>query len=59
MTYKELLSYLQSLPEFQLNQTVLVYDTVNDEFKPITKIRVTPDDEDVLDPDHVYLNLED
>ena len=53
MTYKELLSQLQSLTEEQLNQDVCVYDTGTDEHYQLGVEFVFSTDEcDVLDANH-------
>jgi hypothetical protein len=56
MKYKELLEKLQSLDENQLNQTVTVYVSSDDEYFGISDSDFSKEETcDVLDPDHVYL----
>lgn len=53
MTYNELLVALKTLSNEQLNQTVTVYDSVIDEYKP-ANFGITLES-DVLDNNHAVL----
>lgn len=56
MTYKQLLEQLQDLTEEQLNQTVTVYESQDNEFFMVDHTAVT-NESDVLDEDHFFLVL--
>jgi hypothetical protein len=56
MTYKELLEFLASLSPEQLNQTVTVFDSVEEEYYPLASISFT-DVVDVLDANHAVLEF--
>lgn len=45
MTYKELLEFLNGLSDKQLNQQVLVYDGVQDEYHPASDATFTVGDD--------------
>jgi hypothetical protein len=56
MTYKNLLSILQTLNEEQLNQTVTVFEPYEDEFIAVISADYAKEEtNDVLDPEHLYL----
>lgn len=58
MTYKELLTQLQSLTEEQLNSDVCVYDTGIDEYFQLNvEFAFTTDECDVLDLDHPVIRF--
>lgn len=57
MTYRELLAQLQQLTDEQLDSTVTVYDTVNDEYYGHTALVNTTEWEDTLDPNHPVISF--
>ena len=58
MTYKELLEQLQQLPSGNLDDTVTVYDSYEDQMIAVVHTETAEeDDADVLDPGHFYLVL--
>ena len=58
MTYKELLEQLQQLPSGNLDDTVTVYDSYEDQMIAVVYTETAEeDDADVLDPGHFYLVL--
>lgn len=59
MTYRELMQFLQSLPDdaFRLDDNVTVYDAGTDEFYGQVEL-LEAVDSDVLDDNHFYLAWE-
>jgi len=58
MTYKELLEQLQQLPSGNLDDTVTVYDSYEDQMIAVVHTETAEEDDcDVLDPVHFYLVL--
>ena len=58
MTYKELLEQLQQLPSENLDDTVTVYDSYEDQMIAVVHAETAGEDDcDVLDPGHFYLVL--
>lgn len=58
LTYRELLNRLQKLTPEQLNQSVTVYHGSVDEFFPVYTTDVTYTDDDRLDFNHFYLEID-
>lgn len=58
MTYRALKNHLAELPECQLNDDVTVHVGSQNEFFPVTGINVTGETADVLDPNHIYLEIQ-
>jgi len=54
MTYKQLLEQLMLLDDEQINQSVTIYDSNNEEYLPVSKTETTSE-ADVLDENHFYL----
>jgi hypothetical protein len=54
MTYKNLLDKLMMMDEEQINQSVTIYDTNDDEYIPVSHTETTSES-DVLDENHFYL----
>ena len=57
MTYKHLLTQLQQLNEYQLNQDVTIFDCWADEYVPATELNYTTDQQSVLDLNHPFLKF--
>ena len=58
MTYKELLETLQQLDPARLEDTVTVFDPYQDEYIAVVHAHESEEeDNDVLDPGHLYLVL--
>lgn len=60
ITYRDLLNFLQSVPEEDLDQTATIDLVGSDEIIAIQGIaRMDEEDEDRLDPGHIVLYVED
>ena len=55
MKYRELKQLLDKMTESELDQTVTVFVEDVGEFYPVLSAGVASEDNDVLDPGHVYL----
>ena len=58
-TYRELLEALQELPEHDLDKTATIYDKTFDAYMPIDYTETTVDDDDVLEPYHPIIVIND
>jgi hypothetical protein len=56
MTYQQLLDYLKTLSQEDLEKNVSVFDPNSGEFMPVSSINVTTE-EDILDADHPFLEI--
>lgn len=56
MTYKELLEFLKTLTDDELEQNVTVYLSSNDEYIPVIETDKTVEN-DVLDDGHVIITV--
>jgi len=56
MTYKDLLDQLMMMDEEQINQSVTIYNTDDDEYIPVSHTETTSE-ADVLDENHFYLAI--
>ena len=58
MTYRELLGYLESLNDQQLDSTVTIHDAEDDEYFPAVDLYVAAEQtHDQLDHDHPYISI--
>jgi hypothetical protein len=57
MQYRDLLKNLSALTDEQLNQDVTVWQSDTDDYFPGTKLSISDDKNDVLDPGHPYLEV--
>jgi hypothetical protein len=58
-TYRELLEALQELPEYDLDKAATIYDKTFDVYIPISHTDKTVEDDDVLDPYHPIIVIND
>ena len=58
-TYRELLEALQELPEHDLDKAATIYDKTFDAYIPISHTDKTVEDDDVLDPYHPIIVIND
>lgn len=56
MTYRELLAWLQTLSASELNYSVTVFDSNNDEYRPATGVDLSVES-DVIDDGHPVIVL--
>ncbi len=58
MTYRELLDALKYLPKDRLDDTVTVYNPLEDEFFAVSEIEEADETvHDALDPGHLFLTM--
>lgn len=57
MTYRELKEVLDRLPDERLEDTVTVKDTNKMESYPVVDYVLANENQDVLDPGHLYLRF--
>ena len=55
MTYRDLLEYIKSMNDEQLNQDVTVLDAATVEFYPVEDISFADNEEPVLDAGHPFM----
>lgn len=58
MTYRQLLELLSLLPEEVLQQTATAYLGQTDEYIQVSDISFTEEDNDVLDENHLVLEVQ-
>lgn len=58
MTYKQLLESLSTLPEEVLQQTATVYLGQTDEYIQVFGVSFTEEENDVLDENHLVLEVQ-
>ena len=57
MTYRELLTKLQSMDDARLDDTVTVFEPYEEEYVAVVEALITTDECDVLDAGHLFLTL--
>ena len=55
MTYRQLIAKLSGITTINLDTTVTVYDSAENEFHPVQDLNYAGEENDVLDRDHPYL----
>lgn len=58
MTYRALIQKLRGLADSQLDDDVTVHVGSQNEYYPVTGINITGEDQSVLDPNHIYLEID-
>ena len=58
LTYRDLLISLRNLTNEQLDNSVTLYNKVEDEYSGIIELRFSDDECDVVDPGHLLLVYE-